>query len=137
MPVTRISASVDWSTYSGAGWVDRLADDVDDAAEHLRADGNHDRITGVDHRLAAHEALGGVHRDGADRVLAEMLRDFQNETLAVVVGLQRVHDLRQVVGELHVHDGADDLGDLAFRPLGQLHGGRFFRCCFCHRVTFP
>jgi hypothetical protein len=47
MPVTRISDSVDWSTNSGAGWwigavfvgldraalVDRLADDVQDAAE--------------------------------------------------------------------------------------------------------
>ena len=56
IPVTRIAASVDWSTNGGASaWigadmslpigpllVDRLADDVHDAAERLRADGHAD-----------------------------------------------------------------------------------------------
>ena len=60
MPVTRIEASVDWSTNSGASaWigarqvaadraalVDRLADDVHDAAERLGADGHADLRAG-------------------------------------------------------------------------------------------
>jgi hypothetical protein len=97
----------------GAFLVDRLADDVDDAAEHLRADRHGDRLAGVAHRLAAHEAFGGVHGDGADGVLAQMLRDFQNQALALIVGLERVQDRRQHILEGHVDDGADDLADLA------------------------
>ena len=48
-----------------AGLVDRLADDVDDAAEASVADRHRDRLAGVGDLLAAHEAFGGVHRDGA------------------------------------------------------------------------
>src|SRR5690606_2947523 len=36
-----------------AGFVDRIADDVDDATEHARADRNGDRRSGVDHLLSA------------------------------------------------------------------------------------
>ena len=96
-----------------AGLVDRLADDVDDAAEHLVADRHRDRRAGVGALLAAHQTLGGVHRDGADGVLAEMLRDFEHQAVAAVRGLERVQDRRQVILELHVDDGADDLGDLS------------------------
>ena len=110
MPVTRIALSVDWSTNSGASaWigarrrcadraalVDRLADDVEDAAERLRADRHADLRAGVGHVLAAGQALGRVHRDGADGVLAEMLRDFEHEAVAVVVGLERGQDRRQL-----------------------------------------
>ena len=91
--------------------VDRLADDVDDAAEHFRADRHGDRRAGVGDRLAANQTFGRVHRDGADGVLAEMLRDFEHEALAAVVGLERVQDRRQVIVERNVDDGADDLAD--------------------------
>ena len=96
-----------------AGLVDRLADDVHDAAERLLADRHRDRLAGVGDLLAAHQAFGGVHGDGAHRVLAEMLGDFEHQAVAVVVGLQRVQDRRQVAVELHVDDGADHLGDPA------------------------
>ena len=125
MPVTRISASVDWSVYSGAGaWigalavgldraglVDRLADDVHDAAERAVADGHRDRQAGVGDFLAANQTFGGVHRDGAHGGLAEMLRDFEHEAVAAVLGLQRIENRRQMAFELHVDDGAHDLGD--------------------------
>ena len=136
MPVTRISDSVDCSAKPGASaWigrcssafdrallVDRLADDVQDAAQRGVAHGHHDRPVGVGHFLAADQTFGRVHRDRADGVLAEVLRDFQNQLLAVVVGGQRVQDLRQVIVELHVNHGADDLGHFAF--------------CVCH-VSSP
>ncbi len=94
------------------GLVDRLADDVHDAAEGLLADRHRDRLAGVGDFVTAHQAVGRVHGDGAHRVLAEMLRDLQNQAVAVIVGLQRVQDRRQVAAlELNVDDGAGDLGD--------------------------
>ena len=80
-----------------AGLVDRLADHVHDAAQGLFADGNGDRLAGVDHFLAAHQTFGRIHGDGAHGVLAEMLGDFEHEAVAVIVGLERVQDLRQLI----------------------------------------
>ena len=131
MPVTRISAEVVWSANDGrlavdlarvvcgdrAGLVHRLADDVHDPAERGRADRHGDRAAGVDHRLAAGQALGGVHGDGAHGVLAQVLGDFQDQAeglagaLVGVGGLQGAEDRRQVAVELDVDDGADDLDD--------------------------
>ena len=70
-------------------------------------------VAGVGDFLAAHEALGNVHRDAAHGVLAEMLRDLEHEPVAVVDRLERVQNRRQVAVELHVDDGADHLGDAA------------------------
>ena len=126
MPVTRISASVDWSAkvgrrlmdgalagrLDGAGFVHRLADHVHDAAERLVADGHRDGLAGVGDVLAAHEAFGGVHGDGADGVLAEMLRDLEHQALALVGRLERVQNFGQMAVELHVDDGAHDLANL-------------------------
>ena len=95
------------------GLVDRIADHVDDAAEHLVADRHRDRRAGVGALLAADQTLGGVHRDGADGVLAEVLGDLEHQAVAAVLGLERVQDRRQMILELHVDDGADDLGDLS------------------------
>jgi len=96
-----------------AGFVDRLADDVDDAAERAVADRNRDRRARVADFLTAGQTLGRVHGDGADRVLAEMLRHFENEAVAAVVRLERIQNGRQMIGELDVDNGADDLGDLS------------------------
>ena len=42
---------------------------------------------GVGDFLAAHQALGDVHRDGAHRGFAEMLRDLEHQARAAVGGL--------------------------------------------------
>ena len=99
--------------FEGTNEVNRLADDVDDAAEHARADRNRDRGAGVKDVLTADQAFGRVHGDGAHGVLTEMLRDFENQALAAVLGLKRVQDRWQMILELHVDDGADDLRDLS------------------------
>ena len=96
-----------------AGFVDRLADHVDDAAERAGPDRHRDRLAGVGDFLAAHQAFGDVHGDGAHRRLAEMLGDFEHQAVAAVLGFERVQNRRQVAFELHVDDGADDLGDLS------------------------
>ena len=94
-----------------AGFVDRLADDVHDAAERAVADRNRDRLAGVGHFLAAHQTFGGVHRDGAHGGFTEMLGDFQHQAVVAVLGFERIENGRQVAFELHVDDGAHDLGD--------------------------
>src|SRR5690606_23540337 len=69
----------------GAALVDRVANDVEDATKRLRTDGDRNLRAGVDHRLPAGQAVGGVHRNGANGVLAEVLRDFKDKAAAVVV----------------------------------------------------
>ena len=129
-----------------AGFVNRLADDVHDAAERAVADGHRNGASGVGDLLAAHEAFGRVHRDGAHGRFAQMLRHFQHQPVAVVVGFERVHDLGQFAFELHVDDGAHHLRDaadlVAHRPwrshsfqAGRLdrdpvHAGFVNRCSF-------
>ena len=117
-----------------AGLVDRLADDVHDAAQALVADRNRDRGAGVGDRLAADQAFGRVHGDGADRVLAEMLGDLEDEAVAEVGRLERVQDLGQRAVELHVDDGADHLRDAAGAGVGGLvgSGGGLLRSGFGH-----
>ena len=135
MPVSKTSTLVDCSTNvrrrrggsARASWsrtgravVDRVADDVEDAAEALRADGHRDGRAGVAHLHAADEAVGRVHGDGAHGVLAEVLRDLEGRgcpSRVEMPGLVTLSALRifgQLAGgELDVDDGADDLDDLA------------------------
>ena len=58
------------------GKVDRLAEDVHDAAERRGADRHRDRRAGVDRLHPALHAVGRLHRDRAHAVLAEVLLDF-------------------------------------------------------------
>ena len=95
----------------GAGLIDRVADDIDDAPERALADRHRDRQAGVDDLLSAHEAFGRVHGDGADGRFAEMLRDLEHQALTLVLRLERVQDRRQLLPELHVDDRADHLRD--------------------------
>jgi hypothetical protein len=97
--------------------VDRLADDVEDAAECGVADRHRDRAAGVPHLGAAHQPVGTVHGNRAHGVLAQVLGDLENQPLAVVVSLQRVQDRRQVLVrvKLHVDHGTDDLGNFSDR----------------------
>mmetsp|Transcript_93254 Transcript_93254/g.182801 ORF Transcript_93254/g.182801 Transcript_93254/m.182801 type:complete len:227 (+) Transcript_93254:1135-1815(+) len=93
--------------------VNRLADDVDDAAQRLLADRHFDRSAGVLDLLPAREAVRAVHGDGAHHVLAQMLRHLKHQAVLEALHLQRVQNGRQGAFELHVHHGADDLRHLA------------------------
>ena len=57
----------------GAELVDRLADDVEHAAEGRAAHRHGDGPAGVDGLHAAHHAFGGLHGDAAHAAFAEML----------------------------------------------------------------
>ena len=99
------------------GLVDGLANDVQDAAEALGADGHHDGRAGIANAHAAREAVRRVHGNGADRRFAEMLSDLENEVVgfardARIRDDDRVEDARELTRrELDVDDGTDDLRD--------------------------
>jgi hypothetical protein len=109
--------------------VDRLAQQVEDAAQRLAAHRHRDRPAGVDDLDAAREAVGAVHRHGADAVIAQVLLDLADErATAVRAGLQLVSaffgvsdddlegvvDLRQVAFlERRLDDDSGDLLDTA------------------------
>ena len=74
-----------------AAAVDRLAQQVEDAAERLLADRHAHRAAGVDHRHAADQAVGRAQRHAADAVAAEVLLHLagQVDLDALVVGVDR------------------------------------------------
>ena len=95
--------------------VNRLADDVQDAAQGLLADRDRDLLAHVEDLLATNQTVGGVHRDGSDCVLAEVLGNFQDQVELLVVD-RRVGDPKSVVNrgeharlEFDVDNRADDL----------------------------
>ena len=97
--------------------VDRLAEQVEDAAEGRVADRDRDRAAGVDHLVAALQAVGGVHRHRAHPVVAEVLLHLADQLgrFAILVAghldLHRRVDLRQLVREDRVDDDAGHLLD--------------------------
>ena len=70
--------------------VDRVAEEVEDAAEAALADGNGDGLAGVHGLCAALEAVGGAHGDAAHHVVADLLRDLRHELFAVQLQLDGV-----------------------------------------------
>ena len=69
-------------------FVHQVAGDVEDAAEHLLADGHRDRLAGVGEGHAALEAVGGGHGDRAHPAVAEVLLDFEHQ-----LGVHAVEDV--------------------------------------------
>jgi hypothetical protein len=93
-----------------AALVDGVAEHVHDAPERLTAHGHGDRRTGVLHRQAAGQALGGTHGNGAHDAVAELLLYFQRQVF--FRDLQGVINPRHgIAGKLHVDYRADDLYD--------------------------
>jgi hypothetical protein len=152
MPVTRISAEVAWSAKDGAsrwmlavwvvdraGFVDRLADHVHDAAERGRADRHGDRapvsITGWPRTRPSVVSMAMVRTVFSPRCWATSKHQAEGLAglLVGVGGFQRVQDRRQVAVELDVDDGADDLercGRWA-TAAGALWRGMGWRTCLC------
>ena len=72
-----------------AAAVDRLADQVEHAAERRLADGHRDRRAGVDALLAADHAVGAAQGDAAHAAAAQVLLHLagQVDLHALVLGL--------------------------------------------------
>ena len=97
--------------------VDRLANDVDDAAESLGADGHQNGVAGVDDGLATDETFSGVEGNGSDVVAAEMLGDFEDESVGDTLDLKSVKNWGKLTFELHVDDGTNNLRNLSMSDL--------------------
>ena len=111
----------------GAFAVDRLADDVEHAAERRLADGHFHARAGVHGDTATLQPVGGKERDAAHRVVAELLHRLHDDAALTGVHLDGVVDLRQLSGrELHVHHRADDPFDDTVFHTFSLRGTR--RC---------
>ena len=100
----------------GAELVDRLADDVEDAAQRLLAHGHADGSAEVDGVHAADHAVGGFHGHGADAALAEVLLDLEDDVDGRGDGEAVADDAERLIDgrhgrffELHVYGGAGDL----------------------------
>jgi len=114
----------------GAGrWIGQ----VEDPAEGRVADRHRDRPAGVDHLVAALQAVGRVHGDRAHAVVAEVLLHLADQltgfavAVAAHLDLHRGVDLRQLVGEYRVDDDAGHLLDPShIRSVGVSHVFLFF-----------
>ena len=100
--------------------VDRIADDVEHAAQGLAAHGHGDGAAQVDGLHAAHHALGGLHGNAAHPAFAQLLLHFQDDVdgrgdgEALAGDAQRRVDRRQRrLGKLHVDRGTRDLNDVS------------------------
>jgi hypothetical protein len=118
MPVARISVlGLSWANSGGAlvdgarlavgdrALVDRLAEQVEHAAEDVLADGHGHGAACVEAGHAATQAVGGAEGDGADAAAAEVLLHLADELedcadLGVAL-IDRVVDVRELIlGEL-------------------------------------
>jgi hypothetical protein len=82
--------------------IDRLADDVQDAAKGARADRNHDRSAGINNLLTTGQTLGSLHTNGADSVLTQVLGNLKHKARGALWHghLQGVEDRRKRAIEL-------------------------------------
>ena len=78
---------VDWATL-----VNRLTNDVHNAAEGAVADWDLDGVTSVFDALATDQTFGTVHGDATDGVLAKMLCDFEDQANRVILDFEGVED---------------------------------------------
>ena len=126
IPVSNICSSVDWSSSVGRrpmDWpsflglnrpvrkVDRLAEDVEHATQHFRADRHRNRRAQVDRGHAALHTVGRLHRNGTHSAFAQMLLNLGDDVdvdgALIGLDMQRVVDGGQMPLELHVEDWPD------------------------------
>jgi hypothetical protein len=94
--------------------VDRLAEEVEEAAERLLADRNGDRPARVGGFHPALEAVRRGHGHATDDVVADVGGHLDRQQTIAVLDGDGVQDVRKRIRlELDVHRRADDLEDLA------------------------
>ena len=109
--------------------VDRLTENVEDAAQGLRPHGDTDRLAQVFGRHPAHEPFGGLHGDGADAAFSEVLLHFADD-------IDRIGDVETLARDT---DSVEKFREAPFAEL-QVDGGAGdfddFTCCrhFCFLV---
>src|SRR5690606_15160775 len=85
--------------------VDRIAEDVDDTAEHPFADGHAEGVARGEYGGAPRQAGGGGQRDAPDGLRIEMADHFDDDPVTVA-GAQFVMEFGKAVGEMRIHHAA-------------------------------
>merc|ERR1719449_410474 len=98
---------------NGAPLVNGISDHVDDSAESLGSNGNHDGVAGVVDNISSNETLGTVHSNGPDGILSKVLGDLQDELGGPVLDLEGVKNLWKSILELNVDNGTNNGDNLS------------------------
>ena len=111
--------------FHGSQVIQGRTGNVEKASQGFRPHGHHNPLSGVIHRNAPRQTIGGSQGETSDPVIANVLLDFQHQFFTAIVQVQGVKQLGQLVGgKLHVDNGADYLryfsGGHRFLPCGCL-----------------
>ena len=100
--------------------VDRLAENIEHATQHFRADRHRNRCAQIDRGHVALHAVGRLHRNGAHPILAQVLLDLGDDVdvdaALTRFDMQRVVDGGQMPRELAGEDRSDHLHHFADCP---------------------
>ena len=92
--------------------VDRLADDIEHAAERRFTDRHFNGCSRIDRRAAARQSVGGKQRDASYAVIADVLNSLHDDLLVLELYLDRIINIRQFTGgKLDVNNRAYDPSD--------------------------
>ncbi len=90
--------------------VDRLAEQIEHAAEGCVADRHADALAGVQRLLAANQTVSRAHSDAACGVVADVLRDLCDQFRAVVLDFKGVEKIGKMsVRKFYIQYRADNL----------------------------
>merc|ERR1719410_148788 len=98
---------------NGAPLVNGISDNIDDSAESLGSDGDHDGAASVIDNVSSDETLSTVHGNGPDGVLSQVLGDLQDELGGPVLDLEGVKDLWKSIIKLNVDNGTNNGDNLS------------------------
>ncbi len=109
--------------FDRSAFVDRVTENVEDAAEGRGSDRDGDRLSGVEDFHPSHHAFGASQGDGTNATATEVLLNLtgQVDRHAFVLGLDFdgvVNRRHLAFGELDVEGRSDNLRDSAGRCFG-------------------
>ena len=113
--------------FAQIGTVERLAEHVEDVAEHAVADRHADALAGVRHRHASGQSVGGLHRNDAHPVVADLLGHLAGDGDGCAFELDMHLDGGVDLGErprreLRIDDRPGDGHDASIGEIGRLVG---------------
>ena len=117
----------------GLAVVDRLAEDVEHAAEQRLTDGNPQAGAAVAHRRPAEQPCGGAERHRPRHIGTEVGHHLQHH-IPVGAGLEPVQQIREALREMHIDDAladGDDRSPVDDRVFARRVGHAAKRPCPC------
>src|SRR5271156_3907957 len=105
--------------FHGAEIIDRIAEDVEHAAENAAADRDGYRLAEIERFHAADQTFSGFHRDATHAAFAEVLSDFGDDVERLGIIETFAGDAHRIVNErkvslfeLDINNWADDFDDV-------------------------